>query len=393
MFRNALLYVTRKKHRSMIIFVILSVILSCLFVCLTILSTTGKLKDSLNELSSTSLVVTRKDGGDFNKNSIKQPEAVKAVVPLYHGTAKVIGAHVVEGRQKVQRDNVPNAMKNVVTFEAVERTARNVLFQSGVFKLESGHHIQARDDASVLVHEAFAKKNHLKINDSVQLSAFGKNNIKTFKIRGIFSGKKEEKYTGLSSDFSENMMFTSYRSIPHGLINKLELVTDQPDKVMRAFDHMKGFKSYYTIEKAPNVLQNAIASYNGLDQMMRWMIDAILAGGMIVLSLVLVLWMRERIYEIAILLSIGVSKVKIVMQFVFELLLISIPAAITAYIVGCIALGSILGQLQQHIKVTSSLWTFAGSYGLLLAIILLSVFIASSLILLKSPKVLLSQIS
>ena len=33
-----------------------------------------------------------------------------------------------------------------------------------------------------------------------------------FEIVGIFSGKKQEKFTGLSSDFSENQVFTDYES-------------------------------------------------------------------------------------------------------------------------------------------------------------------------------------
>ncbi len=46
----------------------------------------------------------------------------------------------------------------------------------------------------------------------------------------------------------------------------------------------------------------------------------------VVLSLILILWLRERIYEIGILLSIGVSKFKIVTQFIMELIFISLPA-------------------------------------------------------------------
>lgn len=384
MFHNALLYVIRKRQRSLIVFVILSVVLSCLFICLSVLSTTDKQKDKLNELTIASLIVTRKDGGDFNKNRIKHA-AVKAVIPMYSGSATVKGAHVVEGRQKVKRDDVPSTLKNVVAFEASVDTERNVLFQSGVFTLKSGHHVQSGDKTGILIHEIFAKQNHLKVNDTVQLSQLGKNTMKTFKVRGIFSGKKHEQYTGLSSDFSENMMFVSNRSMSHGVVNKLGLVTDHPDKVMGELERNQEIKAHYTIEKAPNTLEDRIASYNGISQMMRWMTYAILCGGVIVLSLVLVLWLRERIYEIGILLSIGVSKLKIMMQFVLELLLLSIPAAMCAYIAGRIAI-----SLQQE---AVRLPIFALSYSVLTAIILLSVIMATSVILFKPPRALLSQMS
>ncbi|WP_312039970.1 ABC transporter permease [Macrococcoides bohemicum] len=384
MFHNALLYVIRKRQRSLIVFVILSVVLSCLFICLSVLSTTDKQKDKLNELTIASLIVTRKDGGDFNKNRIKHA-AVKTVIPMYSGSATVKGAHVVEGRQKVKRDDVPSTLKNVVAFEASVDTEHNVLFQSGVFTLKSGHHVKSGDKTGVLIHETFAKQNHLKVNDTVQLSQLGKNTMKTFKVRGIFSGKKQEQYTGLSSDFSENMMFVSNRSMSHGVVNKLGLVTDHPDKVMGELERNQEIKAHYTIEKAPNTLEDRIASYNGISQMMRWMTYAILCGGVIVLSLVLVLLLRERIYEIGILLSIGVSKLKIMMQFVLELLLLSIPAAMSAYIAGRIAI-----SLQRE---AVRLPIFALSYSVLTAIILLSVIIATSVILFKPPRALLSQMS
>ncbi len=47
---------------------------------------------------------------------------------------------------------------------------------------------------------------------------------------------------------------------------------------------------------------------------------SIMLGGMVVLSLILILWLRERIYEIGIFLSIGTSKIQIIMQFIFELI-------------------------------------------------------------------------
>ena len=67
--------------------------------------------------------------------------------------------------------------------------------------------------------------------------------------------------------------------------------------------------------KNNGAFQEVAKSLTGIRKIMRVMTMAILGGGTIVLSLILVLWLRERIYEIGILLSIGVSKVAIVGQF------------------------------------------------------------------------------
>ena len=68
-----------------------------------------------------------------------------------------------------------------------------------------------------------------------------------------------------------------------------------------------------------------------------------MTGGIIVLSLILILWLRERIYEIGILLSIGISKAKIIAQFTFELIFISLPSILASLFLGNVILNQIVG--------------------------------------------------
>ena len=57
-----------------------------------------------------------------------------------------------------------------------------------------------------------------------------------------------------------------------------------------------------------------------------------LLGSFVVLLLVLVLWLRERIAEIGILLSIGNSKRTICAQVLLEMILLSLPSALIAFV-------------------------------------------------------------
>ena len=109
-------------------------------------------------------------------------------------------------------------------------------------------------------------------------------------------------------------------------------------------------------------------------------------------------------YEIGILLAIGRSKIKIVGQFILELVLVSLPAMILAAILGRIFVGWILGAVLQKESLynldLSSFTTggggldiFAMSYGLLILIIVLAVIAASWMILTKKPKEILAKIS
>lgn len=145
---------------------------------------------------------------------------------------------------------------------------------------------------------------------------------------------------------------------------------------------------------------------SGIKHIIKIMTYSIMLGGMVVLSLILILWLRERIYEIGIFLSIGTSKIQIIMQFIFELIFISIPSIISSLFLGNVLLKVIVdgfvnsedsmisgGSLINNSSFTLNITTLGQSYLILISIIVLSVVFASSLILIKKPKEILSKIS
>ena len=418
-------YVSKKKNRTFIVFIILTLVLSCLYSCLSITKSSNSLEKSLYKSSNSSLSITKKDNGYFEIDQfkdIKTIKEIKEIVLQYDGLAKPTNTKVVEGEQKIKRENLSNDLKNVVSVEATNNTMRNVLFTSGVFTIKKGRNIKGDDRNKIIVHEDFAKKNNLKLNDKIGLKFIESNKLGSkkeykFEIIGIFSGKKQEKYTGLSSDFSENMMFVDYESSQKALstgennkiINKLALFTDSPENMEESLKKVKGLKgdwSKYNIAKDNNAFKEALESLSGIKHIIKIMTYSIMAGGVIVLSLILILWLRKRIYEIGILLSIGVSKIKIIAQFIMELILISLPTIVISLIFGNLAVNQIVEGLVNSDDTTSitsnflskgytvdSLMTFAQSYGILVIIIIISVIAASGMILIKKPKEILSKIS
>ena len=129
-------------------------------------------------------------------------------------------------------------------------------------------------------------------------------------------------------------------------------------------------------------------------------------SGIVVLSLILILWLRERIYEIGVLLSIGISKIKIVTQFILELIFISLPSIISSLFLGNLLLSQIVDGFissDNSAAIINSLFNkndwilclenLIQSYFILISIIILSVIVASTMILVKKPKEILSKIS
>ena len=425
MIKNAIAYITRKRNRTLIIFIILTIVLSCLYSCLTIMKSSDEIEKALYESSNSSISITKKDGNYFNVNEFKDIEKIKEIeekIIQYNGLAKLKDAKVVSGEQRINREDLSDEFKNVVSLEATNNTKRNILFSSGVFTIKEGKNIGENDKDSIIVHEEFAKQNNLKLGDEVNLELLdieesGKIKSHKFKIIGIFSGKKQETYTGLSSDFSENMVFVDYstsqeilnKSENNKIANKILMYSSSAESTDLALNKLKELKideSKYFVQKDSNAFEESLESVSGIKHMIKIMTYSIMLGGIIVLSLILILWLRERIYEIGIFLSIGTSKIQIIMQFIFELIFISIPSIISSLFLGNVLLKVIVdgfinledsmisgGSLINNSSFMLNITTFGQSYLILICIIVLSVVFASSLILIKKPKEILSKIS
>ena len=425
MIKNAIAYITRKRNRTLIIFIILTIVLSCLYSCLTIMKSSNEIEKALYESSNSSISITKKDGKYFNVNQFKDIEKLKEIeekIIQYDGLAKLKDAKVVSGEQRINREDLSDEFKNVVSFEATNNTKRNILFSSRVFTIKEGKNIEENDKNSIIVHEEFAKQNNLKLGDEVDLELLdieksGKIKSHKFKIIGIFSGKKQETYTGLSSDFSENMVFVDYstsqeilnKSENNKIANKILMYSSSAESTDLALNKLKELKideSKYFVEKDSNAFEESLESVSGIKHIIKIMTYSIMLGGMVVLSLILILWLRERIYEIGIFLSIGTSKIQIIMQFIFELLFISIPSIISSLFLGNVLIKVIAGGLinSENSMISGgnlindssfmlNITTLGQSYLILISIIVLSVVFASSLILIKKPKEILSKIS
>lgn len=425
MLKNAIFYITRKRNRTLIMLIILTLVLSCLYACLSISKSQKTLEKSLYETSNSSIAITKKEkNGYFKINDFEKLNQIKDIKEIsyhYEGLATLTNSDVVESEQKVMREDLSPNMKNLVSIDAMTNQKRNQLFTSNVFTIKQGKNIDKNDDNKILVHEEFAKKNKLKLHDKIGLKFLNMNGNgdankeSQYEIVGIFSGKKQEKYTGFSSDYSENSMFVNYNSAQNSLnikendqiANKILLHTQNSDSMDNAINQIKNKianSSKYIIEKDDKSFKEAVDSINGVKHIIQMMTYSIMVAGLVVLSLILILWLRERIYEIGILLSIGVSKVKIIGQFIMELIFVSIPAALLSLISGDFIIKQIASGItkSENASLTGSLFinklsdkieVFAKSYGLLLIIIVISVIIAAGIIFIKKPKQILSQIS
>ena len=423
MIKNAALYIFRKRKKSLILITIFSVILACIFACMRLLSTTSTVQQQLKQTTTSSFEFRKKDGTSF---SFKQVEAIKKVADNeslekhYQTIAKLENYSVVTGEEKIQRDDIDEEMKNVVSLNSSSQVNREKLFSSGVFSLLKGKMIEATDVHKIMIHEELASKNQLNIGDTITLDVIkqetGEKKKVDYEIVGIFSGKKQETYTGLTSDFSENTVFTDYQSIHQLFSSELgEVVTglnifasssEELLKMKQAIEALPFNWEEFVIEDQKQDFDDILESITGLQSMVQWMTVGILIAGAVVLSLMLMLSVRERIYEIGILLSIGIHKAWIIGKFFVELFLLTIPAIFVSLALGPMMvqqlmngfismdseqspLGNFISKGAQQGVIT----VFSQSYALLAMVIVFSLAVTLGIFLMKKPKEILSKMS
>ena len=388
-----------------------------------LLSTTSTVQQQLKQTTTSSFEFRKKDGTSF---SFKQVEAIKKVADNeslekhYQTIAKLENYSVVTGEEKIQRDDIDEEMKNVVSLNSSSQVNREKLFSSGVFSLLKGKMIEATDVHKIMIHEELASKNQLNLGDTITLDVIqqetGEKKKVNYEIVGIFSGKKQETYTGLTSDFSENTVFTDYQSIHQLFSSELgEVVTglniyasssEELLKMKQAIEALPFNWEEFVIENQKQDFDDILESITGLQSIVQWMTVGILIAGAVVLSLMLMLSVRERIYEIGILLSIGIHKAWIIGKFFVELFLLTIPAIFVSLALGPMMvqqlmngfismdseqspLGNFISKGAQQAVMT----VFSQSYALLAIVIVFSLAVTLGIFLMKKPKEILSKMS
>ena len=417
--QQAIAYISRKRTRNLVLFLILLLILSCLYFCFSLMQVGERLEDHIKQSAGTSFALTSKQGATpfalKEAKKVQQLAGVGAMVPQYESPVRILGKEAVTGQQSVERDDLGQEAKQALGAVFTQKTDQHLDFRSGSFQLVQGKHLSDKARGQILIHQELAKKNKLKVGDSLTLSSFqmGETPAKeqTFKIVGIFSGKKQEKFTGMTSDLSENQVYLSYEDATKLLglsqqeVTQVTFGVKDPEKIDALLKQVKSldldWQSLRVVEdrKAFDQMKESSQTLEGL---VRIMMIVLLVTGAGALSLLLSLWTRERIHEIGVLLAIGKSKGRIFRQFLLEVVLVSLLAVIPAFLIGQMVshrfLEQFVGQTgqQQTLDLLNQIpqgLSLGIAYASLLCLILLSLGVTTSMIWRKTPKEILTKMS
>ena len=416
-FNRAYLYIIRKKVRSSILFFIVTLI-SLFLLSGSILNTTvGTISKNLYKDVNFGFTIESidKSNKEIEKDNLKKINEVAGVNQknyLYAKSVNVVDKKVVQENQNITITEEMKNKSNLVMMNGITSTKNNIDFKSEVLKLEKGRHIEENDQNKILVHEKFASMNNLNLGDKIKLEQNGK--TVEFEVVGIFSGEKTNNFEGLSSDFIENTVYTDYNSsqklLDYSSNNKVTSVEYGVNNPTELDDIIKNVESLginnISVSKSNKnyeLVTSSVESITKLTNMIR--IGSVIVG-VVILSLVLMFWIRERLYEIGVLLSLGISKINLILQFVVETLMVTIFGFLSALGLEFILLKYLSSNITKVFsedlpKIISDELTKISINGsniisviiVMITIVIISVVVALLPILKTKPKKILTQIN
>lgn len=311
-------------------------------------------------------------------------------------TATLISATPVLERQLIERNDVDVASLPQIALYGSNDIERHTLFRSSAFTLMDGRFPMPQERHVLMVHEDFARHNKLSCGMTLRMKSSENAQPYSFTIVGIFLGKRQERFTGAPSDLSENTIFTSFEDAQHVRAENtssagsdttpIDAANTTPisgssatsisgsnvaqgedsaslhqtspehtstvaaggarmtslDIAPAPYQTLEQLKaqlmdlpldfSRFTLRDSGAAFESIHSSVDAVSLLVRIVLAAVLLGSFVVLLLVLVLWLRERIAEIGILLSIGNSKRTICAQVLLEMILLSLPSALIAFL-------------------------------------------------------------
>ena len=402
--------VARKRRRSLTIALIMTLIFTLLIGTLTVQQTMAQLKQSVERnIRAGFSVASKQPSGDVPMETARQVQRLDKVKAHNFQSETTAG---LPGKQLIDTAGSGVQLDSNVAGEAkvTGATQSDLLseFTGRFYQLEQGKHLTEHDQNAALIHKTFAEKNNIKPGDKLDITKDGRR--VTVTVTGIFSGKGE-KPAVLQSDMAENHLITNLAAAQQltgsQQLTRATYFAENPHQLKSLTDRTKSLPNVdwqkFSLTDNGAAFAGVLQNIAGIQNILTIATIGAAAAGLAVLSLVLVFWVRGRLHEIGILLSIGTSKRQIIGQFLAELAIIAAVSSVFALGIGSVTSSQISTALtaqtdqSQRIEKTvvhaAPVATYLQAFAFGYMVVLLSAIAATAPIMRQSPKQILAKLS
>lgn len=258
-----------------------------------------------------------------------------------------------------------------ITISGVSTTAAETNFKSKSYKITSGRGITAADKNTnnVVIESELATSNSLKVGSTIKVKTTDDDSkTYTLNVVGIYKAKTStSSQGGPNMSDPSNTIYSSYTfagtvngdttsvtSVVYTLTDssKEKAFTKQAKKLISSSFSLTSSSETYALLMKP--MKNVQSFANKIV----WIVGI---AGTIILALITVLMIRERRHEIGVLMALGESKFKIVLQLFSELFAVLVLSLVIAGVAGNFVGNAVGKQLvSQQTTATQSTSTGAG---------------------------------
>ncbi|MBC8571232.1 ABC transporter permease [Zongyangia hominis] len=387
LWKRAVLYFTRKKGKSILLFFILLVMVSLALIGISVQWAAQSAASELRE----NLGAYFKLENDINKadqwkqrvtpelcQKVMEEEGVKDyngmdIFYLNTGDLQLTPGYFSSSDPDDPRGMVPRFLANT-------KTELHDQFLTRSLELSEGRHIAPDDVGKCLISETLAGMNGLKIGDTItgaidediagdNAAAVGKSF--SFEVVGIYRivASYPSAVGSPERDLIENYIFTDSQSgfdaasvlrgndAPIYRYGATFFVKD-PRQIGNILSHLEEREDIDWPSFKANVndvaYQTSARPLERLSGFITVLIVIIMAVSVVLLSLILLLWIRNRIHEIGIYLSIGIRKRSILGQFIAECMMIAVIAFAASFLLSSVAANHIGNAVLSGISASQT---------------------------------------
>ena len=262
--------------------------------------------------------------------------------------------------------NRPSGMGRMMsgfTFISYSDPSYNENFINGTNKITNGVMFdEASTDNVIVISSELALNNEISVGDEITFYSSTDTTITyKFKVVGIYEDTTEVSATqNMMGTNSRNTIYTNITAMQKvlkneetstmtmGLSAKFYLNNNDDLEAFTNEVKSKGLSDVYTVTTNEDTITETLDPIKNLSKFSSSFLIVVLVIGAIILSVINILNIRERKYEIGVSRAIGMTKLKITMQLIAEMLIVSFASLIVGISVGTISSQPITNTILQN---------------------------------------------
>ena len=318
----AIRYLMRKKSKTVLLFLVLVFIGSMLLNISMILRATEKSKALIQEKTKAKIIIEVTNEKDkISADEIRQVSLLEGVAFINRQSnnfAFPVSSTPVTNSDSKEEENLK------ITIFSYDDLENDSAFFEQRYRLIEGSYINKHTKNGIVINSLLAELNGLRVGDTMELETEDGISVSA-KIIGLFISGSERKQedTTFSVNRIENHIFvdnTTYSKMfeNNGYV-RISVYAKTPEELDDLETKLRSiFSDKVDMTTSDTLFQQTKAPLEQIIRVANLMLILTFVTGTIVVTILLCMWMRTRKKEAAIYISIGKSKISILLQVLLE---------------------------------------------------------------------------